>query len=109
MNATVTIAVRRFTTGAKDRHGNATTGHLEPQDVQVFAVYPTVSDEAQVGRSDVTEGLTVLAPTGTEIGPHDVVLWLGDPYEVNGEPGDWSHGPFGWAPGVAFNLKRTEG
>lgn len=32
----------------------------------------------------------------------------GKTYEVEGEPGDYSHGPFGFEGGVTINLRRAE-
>lgn len=109
MKATVPIGVRRAATGAPDRHGNPSTGHAPAVEVLVFAVYPVSANELQPGRTDVTSLLTVLAPLGVVIGPQDLVVYRGEDFEVDGEIGDWSDGPFSFEPGLSFNIKRTEG
>lgn len=111
MKATVPIGIRRYSPGLRDAHGNVSSSYAASVEALAFAVYPVTSDEAQVGRDDVTIRLTVLVPLGTEIGPRDRVSVPGHEgdFDVDGDPADWSTGPFSWAPGLAFNLKRTEG
>lgn len=104
------IGVKRYQEGAEDAHGNSVDSWSAPIKVSVYSVAPTTSDEPfQAGRDSVITGLTVLAPTGTQIGPYDRVIWLGEEYSVKGDIGDWNHGPFGWEPGIEFHLEKVSG
>lgn len=109
MRTVYTVGVRRYVAGQKDSHGNAEDTWAAPVPVPVYSIAPTTSSEPEPGRSEVVEGMTVLAPVGTLIGPQDRVLIDGDEWETDGDLADWSRGPFGWAPGVSINLKRAEG
>lgn len=109
MDALVTIGHLVFAKGAADAHGNPVQSWANPVDLKVYTVYPRTSTETVPGRDVVYEGLTVLAPSGTDFGPHDRVLWNGDVYEVEGDLGDWTNGPFEWDAGISLNLKRVEG
>ena len=103
------IGVRAFVEGAKDSHGNPVRSWRPPVERLVFGTYPRYRNEPTVGRSETVVGLTVLAPPGFEIDYRDRVVVDGVEYEVDGEVGDWTRGPFGWAPGVEFALTRAGG
>lgn len=105
-----TIGVKRYADGAVDRYNNPTKTWLTAVDVLVYGIAPTSSDEPfEAGRNEVLTGKTVFAPVGTVIGAQDRVVIDGDEYEVDGEIGDWSKGPFSWSPGIEIKLKRAEG
>lgn len=105
------LYVRTYTPGANDAHGNPVDDWGEPHLVNVFAVAPRYAsfEPFMTRRSVVVVGLTVLAPYGVAIGPRDRVTVHGIEYEVEGEPGDYTHGPFGYVPGIEIALKRVEG
>lgn len=106
------VTVHRYTLGDADAHGNPVESWVpDATATPVHAVAPGASlDAIQSGR-DVSEVLwTVYAPAGTAVGPRDRIAWLGEVYHVNGEPRDFTHGP--WvnpAAGVVIELRRTEG
>lgn len=106
---TVTVIPRN--PGAEDAHGNPIAGWGAEYDLTPCAVYDraTTAEPSQTGRSPVAEGLTVLAPTGSVIGPHDRARVRGELYEVEGFPFDWRSPLTGWQPGVQFDLSRVEG
>lgn len=104
-----TISVRAYSPGTVDVHGNPAPAYAAAVPVPVYAIAPRTSEEPDPDRGAVVVGLAVLAPVGTVVGPHDLVDIDGYEFEVDGEDADWTKGPFGWEPGVAFNLKRTEG
>lgn len=109
MKAVYTVGLRRWQPGARDERGNAQPGYAPTTDLPVYAIYPSTSTEPTTGRQDVVTGMTLLAPTGTLIGPQDLVVIDGETWQVEGDVADWSRGPFGWAPGVSINLTRAEG
>lgn len=92
-----------------DAHGNPVDSLAEPVEVLVYAIAPRFATEPDPTRGAEVVGLNLLAPVGTVIGPHDVVVIDGEDYEVDGETADWTRGPFDWAPGVSINLKKAEG
>jgi hypothetical protein len=106
------LAIRRPTTGSPDSHGNATETLGDPEDWWVWGVAP--GDNVEPGqpnreRSDVV--WTVFAPADG-YGPtaQDVVVVDEKDFQVDGEPEDWTRGP--WGPGNAglvVKLKRMEG
>lgn len=54
-------------------------------------VQPGVSVELQAERRDSTSiSWTVFAPAGAPIGTDSIVEVRGDPYQVDGEPQDWT-------------------
>jgi len=60
---------------------------------------PQVGGSQQQGRDTVIVGVTVYAPPGADIRTTDQIRPLGGPYvgqlfEVTGEPGDWGRSPF---------------
>jgi hypothetical protein len=78
-------------------------------DVLVYAISPRQSsEEDESGRRLVISGLTVYAPLGVSVGPHDRVVVDDVTYEVEGEPGVWAYRDPGPA-GIQFNLERSDG
>lgn len=106
---TYTVGVRRWTSGVEDAHGNPIEGHGAPEPVTVWAIAPTTSNEPEPGRNLVVTGYTLLGPPDLDIGPFDLVVIDGEDWKVSGEVGDWTRGPFNYAPGVSVNLTRAEG
>lgn len=106
---TRTVGVRAQVSGAVDRYGNPVSSFADPVEYAVYAVSPRQSvEEDETGRRPIVTGLTVYAPLGVPVGPHDRVDVDGVTYEVEGEPGKWvyrSPGP----SGIQFNLVRSEG
>lgn len=94
--------------GAEDAHGNVEDGHADPVDVLVFGYGPRY-DSTEPGGTQVIIGLQVLAPKSLIVGSRDEFVVDGRRYEVDGELGDWTNGPFSYEPGIEFNLKRVEG
>lgn len=102
---------------AVDSHGNPVPMWADAEPVAVYGYGPRSADgqaESYAQNRDVvTIGLTVYGPPelASQVSPLDrfEVPLGGDVYEVDGEIGDWNHGPFGWAPGVSISLKRIEG
>lgn len=112
MIATHTIGVRHHEAGATDAHGNQVDSWSDPIPLEVYSIAPATSAEPfEPGREAVITGLTVLAPNDavTLIGPRDRVVVNGEEYTVEGDIADWGQGPFGWSPGISFNLERVEG
>lgn len=108
----VTI-LSRVQTGT-DRYGNPVYDWPSPgTTVRGCAVAPRTSEEpTQINRMPVYDGMTVYAPPGTAVGPHDRIVVRGVLYEVDGEAGDW-RSPFTSAitapRGVLIYAKRVEG
>lgn len=108
--ATYPLGIKRYQEGATDAHGNPVESWSAPETVDVFAVAPTASSEPfQAGRDAVITGLSVLAPLGVVLDPRDRAVWHGQEYAIEGEPADWSNGPFSFKPGLQFNLKKVDG
>lgn len=106
---TVTL-LRRVETGT-DRYGNPTFDWPLPgEELRNCGVAPRATDEPEeIARTPVYQGLTVFAPVGTVVGPHDRLIVRGEVFEVVGEPGDWRSPFSGWRPGVVINVDRWEG
>lgn len=97
-----------YTPGAEDAHGNIEDGWADPVDVSVYGYGPRV-DSTEPGGTQVIVGLQVFAPATLTVDPRDQFVVDGLRYDVDGEVGDWTRGPFGFEPGIEFNLKRVEG
>ena len=105
-----TLGHRVHSLGALDAHNNAVDAWADPVPILVHGVAPGASQEAVAAGRDVSSvAWTVYAPAGTLLGARDRVEWQGDLYFVNGEPRDYTFGPFGPFGGVVIELRRTEG
>jgi hypothetical protein len=111
---TRTIGHKVHQAGATDSHGNPADTWAEPVDVSVYGYGPrtdtrgsTGSDEP--GGTQVIVGKEVYAPKTLAVSEKDRFVIDGRTYEVDGELGDWTTGPFGFEPGIVINLKRAEG
>ena len=103
-----TIGHAVYQAGAEDAHGNPVDSWADPVDVAVYGYGPR-TDSTEPGGTQVIVGLEVFAPEGLALSSRDRFVVDGLTYTVEGEVGDWTSGPFGFAPGVSFNLKRVEG
>lgn len=68
-----------------------------------------IGGEVNIDRTAVIVGLTIYPPPDANIDPHDRVVIDNEPYEVVGEPGDWSNPFTGSWPGSEIALKRVTG
>lgn len=79
-------------------------------DITGCAVAPRYSTEpTERGRQGVIVGLSIYAPTGSDILFTDLIEVRGQVYMVEGDPGDWVNPFTGWAPGMEIALKRAAG
>ena len=105
------VLVHRYTLGAPDAHNNPTESWVpDAQPTRVQGVAPGAQGESvQPGRDVSDVSWTVYAPAGTLVGARDRIEWQGELYHANGEPRDYTRGPFGRFGGVVIELRRTEG
>ena len=109
MTPRVAVGVRRYMAGSRDAHGNPAPSWGAPEERLVYAVYPRSTAEPLPERTAVTSYLSLLAPEGFQIGSQDRVVVNGVEYDVDGDPADWTLGPFGWNAGVEIPLKKIGG
>ena len=106
-----TVGHRVHSESGLDAHNNAVDAWAAPAPLQVHAVAPGASVEAVRAGRDVSAVLwTVYAPAGTVVGSRDRIMWQGVEYAVQGQPDDWTHGP--WVnptAGVTIELAAWEG
>lgn len=106
------LYVERYMEGADDPHGNPAPTWGVGEALSVWRVAPGVAGETRArGRDVASETLEVSLPIGsTPPGPQDRVLWRGHVWQVDGEPRDFTNGPWGSSfAGVLVTLKRWEG
>lgn len=103
-----TIGQEIYQAGVEDPHGNPEDSWASPVDVGVYGYGPRFAS-TEPGGTQVIVGLTVYGPKSLQVGSRDRFIVNGLRYDVDGELGDWTNGPFGFAPGIEFNLKRVEG
>ncbi|HEY9265504.1 MAG TPA: hypothetical protein VIQ11_12960 [Mycobacterium sp.] len=104
-----TVSHKPYAVGGKDAHGNAVSRYGDPIERQVYGYGPPArSTEAEPGGTRVIEGLDVYGPTFA-VDARDRFVIAGVEYEVEGEPGVWDNGPFGFKPGQVIHLKRVRG
>jgi hypothetical protein len=103
-----TIGHAVYQAGAEDPHGNPEDSWADPVAVKVYGYGPRTAS-TEPGGTQVIVGLTVYAPKSLQVSPRDQFVVDGLRYDVDGELGDWTNGPFGFEPGIEFNLKRVEG
>jgi hypothetical protein len=104
---TQTIGHAVYAAGAVDSHGNPAASWAAPVDVWVYGYGPR-GDSTEPAGTQVIVGLEVYAPR-MAVDARDRFVVDGKTYEVDGEVGDWTKGPFGFTPGLTFALKRVEG
>lgn len=110
MRAATTLQVRRAT-ATKNAHGQTTYTFADPHDWAVYGLAPGARAEAVQPNRDVSEvAWTIFAPVSDDAPTaKDLVVLDGTEYPVEGEPQDWSRGPFGSPGGLVVELKRGEG
>lgn len=70
----LTVTVHPSATSGEDEMGDEIEIPGEPYELEVLSIYPSVSEEpSDPNRSSVITGLTILAPEGTRLSPHDEV------------------------------------
>ena len=94
---------------AQDDYGNDVPGPDVEVVVAGCAVWPRSSSEDVQARLQVTEGLNVLAPYGTDVRSHDRAKVGGVLYDVDGDPGEWRSSLTGTRAGVQVSLTRITG
>lgn len=88
----LTITVYPALLGVRDEMGDEQRGTGDPVPLPVTSIYPRTSAESEgPNRNGVTTGMTVLAPEGTRLSPHDEVELPGYPgrWQVSGEIAIW--------------------
>ena len=99
---------RREATGERDRKNVPIYTHSEPEDVGVYSIAPTTSEEPRGdGRPNaVITGWTIFAPLGTQVSAYDrITLPDGTLTEVVGDIGRWKRNPHA----RSHRLLRNEG
>lgn len=109
---THTLGVREFVSGATDDYGNPAEvwGSSRPWVVRGYAP-GGIEEPYRDGRDLSVIAWTVYADADASLpGPRDLVVLEGREYRVNGEPSDWTKGPWlnAWA-GAVVELTREEG
>lgn len=72
------------------------------------SVQPAGSSEVLDGRQQVQARWRVWAPPDTPVTAYSAVVWMGERYQVDGEPATWSD-PLGVLSHVAFDLVAWRG
>ena len=112
MDARWLLGIRRLTSGSPDAHGNATETLSAAEDWWVWGLAPGDNVEPSQPNRDRSDVVwTVYAPAdGSTPGARDVVVVNDEDFQVDGEPEDWTRGPFGAGnAGLVVKLKRMEG
>lgn len=106
-----TVAHKRYDGGAVDAHGNPKPSWLAPVDLKVHAIAPGAMEVDRDGTRDLSKVLyTLLCPAGTTADIKDLIGVDGTDYAIEGEPKDWSRGPWHHpTAGVQIYLKAVEG
>lgn len=111
MRLAQTIKHEAFDGSQRDSRGNVIEAWKPAVDVAVFGWHTGKSAEPQIpGHERVTVDGQVFAPESWKPQPRDRVILPGaGRFEVQGFPEDYNHGPFGYRPGVAVNLRQVSG
>lgn len=108
-----TITVHAHSYGAKNGHGaraDVFTDRVE----RVYGWSPPSADTEpfEQGRRVVVADLDIYGPATLSVDSLDEVTIpsgaAAGRYKVEGDPEDFNHGPFGFAPGVRVSLRRVE-
>lgn len=107
-----TVQVRRFVAGGDDGYGNATDSWGSASDWRVRSIAPgSMEEPGRTNRDLSVVEFTIHADASADVpGVRDLVVVDGVEYAVNGEPDDWTRGP--WAnpaAGVAVELRKVNG
>lgn len=80
----LSVTIRPAATTGEDANGDDIDIPGEPYELEVVSIYPTTSEEPDdPNRSLVVSGMTILAPEGTRLSPHDEI-------EIPEYTGRWS-------------------
>ena len=105
-----TITVVRSSPGGVDQYGDPISGTTTTTVIEGCAVAPRYSTEpSERGRNGVVVGLSVYAPTGSDILFSDTIIVDSVDYRIEGQPASWANPFTGWAPGVEVALVRSTG
>jgi hypothetical protein len=105
-----TVTILRESSSGVDAYGDPVTSITTRVEVTGCAVAPRMSTEpTERGRQGVIVGLSLYAPTGTDVRYTDRVEIDGAVYLVDGIPAEWVSPFTGWAPGLEVALRRAEG
>jgi len=107
-----TVGISTYSIGSLDAFGDPIASWSAPVSVGVYAVAPgTPGEDYEPGRDVSRIPMVVLGPASSlgDIGARDRITWAGRTYEVDGEPEDFDHGPFGFEPGCRVRMIRVEG
>lgn len=69
--------------------GDPLPGTGSEVDVEGCSVQPRTSNEATDARDTVISGLIAYVPASADIRATDRIIWRGDTYAVDGDPGCW--------------------
>lgn len=102
---------RRGAPSGEDAHGNPLPPTVTTLTLPVYGIQPGVNDEPGRANRDLSIIVyTILAPKHANLPAEaDQVIVDGQEYAVEGRVKDWDRGPFGFEPGVTFELRRAEG
>lgn len=113
-----TVGVHTRGADGTDAHGNSVSVYTPPLPeagtaVSVYGWFvPSTTEPPLAGHDRVIVDVQLMVPPGFPAGPRDVVDLPEGPagqFEVVGYPEDYTHGPFGWAPGAVINLRKVDG
>lgn len=96
--------------GAVNGHGNATPDWEDPVPVACAWWDPSSTEPLQgpTGGDSVIADRVLVVATDVVIDHRDRFTFGDERFEVDGLPGDYNHGPFGYAPGrLVIALKRV--
>jgi hypothetical protein len=108
----VEVGVHTYSAGALDRYGTHTPVYTPALDKPgtMHAVYgwqvADSTEPADLGGTIPRADVQLYAPPGFPIGPDDLVDLPDGQYHVIGWPLGWTHGPFGYTPGVVVQLRK---
>lgn len=105
------VLLHRYVGLIRNAHGQSVKQFAEPVPIKGVGIAPGASSEPAQGVSyRVVSGMTIYAPSGTEIDAQDELTVRGKRYSVDGESsGEWINPFTGWSPGGAVALKRVTG
>lgn len=108
MQGHITLTVTPI--GERDSKGDRTPDGPTRQIPNCLVAPSSTSDINAALREGTDTVVTVFAPAGAQIGPHERVEIPGrtGTFRTVGDPSDWSH-PSGWQPGVTIQLRKVTG
>ena len=107
-----TLGVRRLVSEGKDAHGNTVTAHADAVNWPVRQIDPGAMAEPFEARRDASVVVYTIHADPHPNTPtvRDLVVVDGIEYAVEGEPKDWTRGP--WpnpVAGIVVELRNVEG